>query len=162
MAKFRIMPHSRLQEWVAEEQGYFKDEGLDYEFIFSPLVGRSVNPSVESGEGTPAEFKAGAFESMQNEDSCDIRSACHWAVNMAATGDNGRMWGHAYSVTPSAIWSAPDSDIHEPSDLANVEVAVGYHSGSHFSSQHSRPWSRCSPPKITSCRSPEVPSTDRN
>ena len=29
---FRIAPHFRLQEWVAEEKGYFKDEGLDYEF----------------------------------------------------------------------------------------------------------------------------------
>ena len=32
MAKFVIEPHFRLQEWVAEEKGYFKDEGLDYEF----------------------------------------------------------------------------------------------------------------------------------
>ena len=27
-----IQPHFRLQEWVAEEKGYFKDEGLDYVF----------------------------------------------------------------------------------------------------------------------------------
>ena len=33
MSKFRIEPHGRLQEWVAEEKGYFKDEGLDYEFL---------------------------------------------------------------------------------------------------------------------------------
>jgi hypothetical protein len=26
MGKFRIMPHMRLQEWVAEEKGYFADE----------------------------------------------------------------------------------------------------------------------------------------
>ncbi len=32
MGKFRIQPHGRLQEWVAEEKGYFTDEGLDYEF----------------------------------------------------------------------------------------------------------------------------------
>jgi hypothetical protein len=32
MAKFVISPHFRLQEWVAEEKGYFRDEGLDYEF----------------------------------------------------------------------------------------------------------------------------------
>ena len=29
---FRIAPHFRLQEWVAEEKGYFRAEGLDYEF----------------------------------------------------------------------------------------------------------------------------------
>ena len=27
--KFIIEPHFRLHEWVAEEKGYFKDEGLD-------------------------------------------------------------------------------------------------------------------------------------
>ncbi len=32
MAKFRIQPHVRLHEWVAEEKGFFRDEGLDYEF----------------------------------------------------------------------------------------------------------------------------------
>ena len=32
MAKFAIEPHFRLQEWVAEEKGYFRAEGLDYEF----------------------------------------------------------------------------------------------------------------------------------
>jgi ABC-type nitrate/sulfonate/bicarbonate transport system substrate-binding protein len=32
MAKLRIQPHVRLHEWVAEEKGFFRDEGLDYEF----------------------------------------------------------------------------------------------------------------------------------
>ena len=32
MSKFVIQPHFRLQEWVAEEKGYFKNEGLDYVF----------------------------------------------------------------------------------------------------------------------------------
>jgi len=29
---FRIQPHTRLHEWVADEAGFFRDEGLDYEF----------------------------------------------------------------------------------------------------------------------------------
>ena len=32
MSRFIIAPHMRLQEWVAEEKGYFAAEGLDYEF----------------------------------------------------------------------------------------------------------------------------------
>ena len=32
MGKFIVEPHFRLQEWVAEEKGYFRAEGLDYEF----------------------------------------------------------------------------------------------------------------------------------
>ena len=36
MPKFVIEPHFRLQEWVAEEKGYFAAEGLDY--VFRELV----------------------------------------------------------------------------------------------------------------------------
>ena len=32
MSKFVIEAHFRLHEWVAEEKGYFAEEGLDYEF----------------------------------------------------------------------------------------------------------------------------------
>src|ERR1700743_2230125 len=32
LPKFVIAPHMRLQEWVAEEKGYFAAESLDYEF----------------------------------------------------------------------------------------------------------------------------------
>ena len=30
MARFIIQPHGRLNDWVAEENGYLADEGLDY------------------------------------------------------------------------------------------------------------------------------------
>ena len=29
----KIMPHGRLQEWVAEEKGFFAAEGLAYTFV---------------------------------------------------------------------------------------------------------------------------------
>ena len=32
MSRFVIQPHFRLQEWVAEEKGYFAAEELDYLF----------------------------------------------------------------------------------------------------------------------------------
>ena len=137
MSKFRIVPHGRLQEWVAEEKGYFADEGLDYEFVPSNGPNATVNPSVDSAEGAPMEIKRGAFESMADGRACEISSACHWAVGMAASAAHGRMWGHAYSVTPSAIWAAPESSLRNPEDLAGVEVAVGWHSGSHFSALQS-------------------------
>ena len=133
MSKFRIIPHRRLQEWVAEEMGYFAAEGLDYEFVPSGDLEGFRNPSINSTDEAPTEVKRGAFESMEEGRSCEISSACHWAVGMAASSNHGRMWGHAYSVTPSGIWVAPDSPLREPEDLAGVEVAVGFHSGSHFS-----------------------------
>ena len=64
--------------------------------------------------------------------ACDVSSACHWAVNQASANNIGRMWGGAYSVAPSGIYVPPESDIRKPEELAGVEIAVGYHSGSHF------------------------------
>ncbi len=131
MSQFRIQSHGRLQEWVAEEKGYFKDEGLDYEFIVKPIATWSSN--VQSTESAPVEVKQGAYESLEEGRGCHVSSACHWAVNMASSADHGRMWGEAYGVAPSGIYVAPESPIRRPTDLARVEVAVGYHTGSHFS-----------------------------
>jgi NitT/TauT family transport system substrate-binding protein len=136
MGPFKIQPHNRLQEWVAEEKGYFSDEGLDYVFhvpgsIDEMGVGRTYH--VQSTEEAPSDVKRGAFETMEAGRTCDISAACHWAVNMAASEQHGKMWGRAYSVTPSAVYVAPESSIRKPVDLIGREVGVGYHSGSHFS-----------------------------
>lgn len=130
MAQFVIQSHGRLQEWIAEEHGYFREEGLDYDFV----VGRPASWSDEVGAGdAPAEIRRGAFESYEDGRACNLSSACHWTVNMAASAGHGKMWGGAYSVTPSAIFAPPDSPIRRPEDLAGVPVEVGYHSGSHYS-----------------------------
>ena len=133
MNKFRIEPHGRLQEWVADEKGYFRDEGLDYEFLTSYATQASGYGLVQSAESAAPEVKRGAFENMEKGRAADISCACHWAVNMASSSGHGRMWGHAYSVTPSAIVVAPESSVKKPRDLAGIEVGVGYHSGSYFS-----------------------------
>jgi len=134
MARFVIQPHVRLQEWVAEEHGYFTDEGLDYEFMHEGFAGASHTTSaVQPADSAPVDARSGAFEDMQQGRTCDVSAACHWAVNAAATGGAGRMWGHAYSVCPSGIFVAAESAYTRPEDLAGVPVAVGYHSGSHYS-----------------------------
>jgi len=142
MRKFRIQKHGRLQELIAHENGYFRHEGLDYEF--GDFVSREVmGPIVEqlkpvNADGTPAvpgtvDVTTGMFETYAAGRACDVSSACHWAINEAASAQYGRMWGHAYSVTPGAIVVPAESPIMKTTDLAGVEVAVGYHSGSHFS-----------------------------
>ena len=131
MGKFLIQSHGRLQEWVAEEKGYFKDERLDYEFLVKPIITWSAN--VQTIDSVPAEIQRGAFESIEEGRGCNLSAACHWTVNMAASGGHGKMWGHAYSISPSGIFVPPESSIQKPEDLANVPVTVGYHSGSHFS-----------------------------
>jgi len=131
MAKFRILSHGRLQEWVAEEKGYFKEEGLDYEFLVKPIITWAAD--VETVDSTPADIQRGAFESYEDGRGCNLSAACHWTVNMAASAGHGKMWGHAYSVSPSGIFVPPESPVHSPEELANIPVTVGYHSGSHFS-----------------------------
>src|SRR5436190_23977509 len=55
MTTFRIQPHVRLQEWVAEENGFFAEEGLDYEFEPQGYAGASwTTASVQPGDAAPA------------------------------------------------------------------------------------------------------------
>lgn len=131
MAKFVIQSHGRLQEWIAEEHGYFAEEGLDYSLALGKPA--SWSASVASSEDAPREVRRGAFESYVEGRACNVSAACHWTVAMAASAGHGRMWGDAYSVTPSAIFVPPGSPIERPEDLAGVPVEVGYHSGSHYS-----------------------------
>jgi NitT/TauT family transport system substrate-binding protein len=133
MGKFRIQPHVRLQEWVADELGLFSDEGLDYEFEVTGFSAGSSPPSVTGGDAAPLSVRSGALEDMAHGRSCDVSAACHWAVNAAASHAHGKMWGKAYSVCESGIFVAPDSVYRRPEDLAGVKVGVGYHSGSHYS-----------------------------
>src|SRR5215470_11049331 len=134
MARYVIQPHSRLQEWIADENGHFTEVGLDYEFQADGLSSATVTTSaVRSADSVPAEIREGAFEDMSGGRSCDVSSACHWAVNAVAVSGAGKMWASAYSVTPAGVFVAPDSNYRRPEDLADVPVAVGYHSGSHYS-----------------------------
>ena len=135
MPRIRIQPHVRLQEWVAEDEGFFRDEGLDYEFDPAGFIGGSVyaDATVKPGDSAPLSVQSGAFEDMATGRTCDVSGACHWAVNHAATASHGKMWGKAYSVCVSGILVAEDSPYRRPEDLAGVKVGVGYHSGSHYS-----------------------------
>jgi len=139
MAKFIIQPHGRLNDWVADEKGYFREAGLDY--AFNVEGSRKSTPRL-AGVDSPAALKDslfGAFEryaeghGRKGEGAGDVSCACHWTVNQAAKVKEGIMWGKAYSVCESAIVVPGDSKVSEPRHLAGIEIAVGYHSGSHYS-----------------------------
>jgi NitT/TauT family transport system substrate-binding protein len=128
---FRIQPHVRLQEWVAEENGFFAAEGLEYVFETDGFAAGSA--TVSPAADAPSAVRSGAFEDMAAGRASDVSCACHWAVNAAAGAGHGKMYGKAYSVCPAGIYVPADSLLHRPEDLAGVEVGVGYHSGSHYS-----------------------------
>jgi len=124
----KIMPHGRLQEWVAEEKGYFTAEGLEYSFIVNGDYGMNSVQRDEAGE-----IKTGAFETFgAGRSGADVSCACHWATNTAARERSGHLVTTAYSVAPCAIVVPPESPIRRAEDLAGVPIGVGYHSGSHF------------------------------
>ena len=124
----KIMPHGRLQEWVAEEKGYFAAEGLQYSFVLSEDYGVHSARRDDAGQ-----IKTGAFETFgAGRDGADVSCACHWVTNAAAAERAGQLVTSAYSVAPGAIVVPPESPVRRGEDLAGVPVGVGYHSGSHF------------------------------
>jgi hypothetical protein len=115
----------RLQEWVAEAKGYFKDEGLEYDFL----------DELTSKDGRKHDLgeKVGAYQTFERGRHSDISCACHWTVNVAASNGHGKLYSDAYSVSPAGIFVPADSPIREPEDLAGVPISVGFQSGSHYS-----------------------------
>jgi ABC-type nitrate/sulfonate/bicarbonate transport system substrate-binding protein len=124
MSKFVIQPHFRLQEWVAVEKGYFKDEGLDY--VFQEEVLKTDGKIHDQG------VKSGAYQSFEKGRTSDISCACHWTVGVAAATGHGKLYPDVYSVSPAGVFVPADSPVRKPEDLANVPISVGYQSGSHY------------------------------
>ena len=124
MAKFVIAPHMRLQEWVARDKGYFEREGLECEF----------RDQLSSADGKLHDLgdKIGAYQTFERGRDANVNCACHWTVNVAASVGLGKLYPHAYSVAPAAVFVPPESDITHPVQLTGVPISVGYQSGSHY------------------------------
>jgi len=123
MSQFIIEPHFRLQEWVAEERGYFRAEGLDYEFreLIRSTAGQHHNKANQ-----------GAFQSIEKGREANVSCACHWTVNVAASNGHAKLYADVYSVAPAGVFVPQDSPVRTPADLAGVPISVGFQSGSHY------------------------------
>lgn len=132
MDPFIINPHGRLQEWVADEKGYFEKAGLkNYVLSAHSLLTKSA-PKKTHLTSQVEDNKTGAYQTYEQGRQASISCACHWTVNMAASDQHGKLWGECYSVTPCAIVVPSGSNIRSPQDLAGIEIHVGYQSGSHY------------------------------
>src|SRR5258706_3236403 len=118
-----------MQEWLAEEKDYYKDEGLDYEFVVHKRAA-ALAPLLAGGA---SEIKRGAREFVVEGGGGDVSCPCQWAVDIAAASRHGKLWPKAYMITPAAVYVRPESSVRKIEDLAAVEIAVGHRSGSHFS-----------------------------
>jgi NitT/TauT family transport system substrate-binding protein len=127
LEKVKVAPKGMgLNDFVAQEEGYFAAEGLVVEFDWKTF------------RGTQSSWKGlDYFQRPQDRpytaDKADvIQGACVWGSICNASAGMGRFVHEAYGVSPWAIFVRPDSRIHRPEDLKDVPVSVGLRAGSHF------------------------------
>jgi NitT/TauT family transport system substrate-binding protein len=125
MTEFVIRPHGRLHDRIADEKGYFRDEGLSYRIVGDEARENHAK-QVDVATGQLREIRSGAYEMYEQGGGSkgdvppDISCACHWTVNEAAARNVGRMWANAYSVMPGAVMVRADSPIRRPEDPASA------------------------------------------
>ena len=127
MGKFIIQPHFRLQEWVAEEKGYFNDEGLDYVF-------NETDASRPTGKAHDTGDKIGAYPDIRERPH--VRHQLRLPLDRECRGLQGPRQALRRCLLGRAggrIRAAGIRRSHRPSDLAGVPISVGYQSGSHYS-----------------------------
>ena len=104
----------RLHEWIAVEKGYFEQVDLEYKLEDQLLFA--------TGNRHDLGDRTGAYQTFETGRTCDVSSACHWTVNVAAASGHGKLYASAYSVSPCGIFVPYDSDIKSPEDLANIPI----------------------------------------
>lgn len=120
-----VVPHfSRLHEWIALDEGYFDQEGLEPEIL--PDVMHAV--SSHSGDSYGHRPQDVPFVSQQKV----TNSACEWGTACNAGAGMGRIVPDLYTVGRYAFFVRPGSPISRLVELRDVPVGVGMRAGSHF------------------------------
>jgi NitT/TauT family transport system substrate-binding protein len=114
-----------LNDFVAMQEGYFRDEGLDVEF------------DMKTFRGTQSSWKdLQYFDRPQDRPFAEgrtvIQSACAWGSICNASAGMGKFVPDCYGISPWGIFVRPESKIERPKDLKDVPIAVGMRAGSHF------------------------------
>ena len=122
-----------LPDIVAKAEGYFEQEGLDVELVLP----ESRKAMLAAAGPRAAEHTAiQSFlwhEGIEKGEFC-VYHACEWG-QMRRTQDTragAKVITKRAAVSTQAIVVRGDSPCHVPQDLANVEVAVNFHAGSHY------------------------------
>ena len=115
-----------LNDFVAQQEGFFAAEGLDVEFDWKTFRGTQSS-------WKDLDYLHRPQDRPYTEDKEDvIQGACVWGSICNAGAGMGRFVAEAYGVSPWAIFVRPDSKIKKPEDLKDVPVSVGMRAGSHF------------------------------
>lgn len=110
-----------LPQRVAYEQGYFEEAGLDVELIERDREAVDV-------KYIPAE------SSLTADHGVDLYPICKWeSIKRTWEMDDGRIVAKGtFADLPYTVFVRPDSAIEEPTDLADVPVAVNQRTGQEY------------------------------
>ena len=119
---------------VARDKGFFKDEGLDIEFVTTPGMAQVTTSHLVKFDSI---FDR-PLDSVYNEGGIDQYRMCEWgimkrAVEANASGLRGRkIVALGASMSKFAIVVSPKSKIYEPEMLKDQAIATTPNNGSDF------------------------------
>jgi NitT/TauT family transport system substrate-binding protein len=119
---------------VARDEGFFRDEGLDIEFVTTPGMAQ-VTTSHAVRFDTVFDRP---LDSVYNDGGIDQYRMCEWgimkrAVEASCEGRRGRkIVALGASMSKFALVVSRDSKIYEPEQLKDQLIAVTPNNGSHF------------------------------
>ena len=119
---------------VARDEGFFKDEGLDIEFVTTPGMAQVTTSHLVKFDSV---FER-PLDSAYNDGGIDQYRMCEWGImKRAVEADCGglrrrKIVALGASMSSFAIVVAGDSKIYEPEQLKDKAIAVTPNNGSHF------------------------------
>jgi NitT/TauT family transport system substrate-binding protein len=122
-------PVFSLPYFVARDEGYFAEEGLEVELVRKGEREAAIAP-VEDHQLISSFGGRSAFEAGE----ASLYRACEWGqIRRSYDSDvGGQVISKRAAVGSQAIFVRPDDPANHPQDLANRPVAVNFHHGSHY------------------------------
>jgi len=119
---------------VARDEGFFKDEGLDIEFVTTPGMAQVTTSHFVKFDSV---FDR-PLDSAYNDGGIDQFRMCEWGIMKRAVEADAEGLRHrkivalGASMSMFAIAVRPDSKFYEPEMLKDQPIAVTPNNGSHF------------------------------
>ncbi|WP_328580560.1 ABC transporter substrate-binding protein [Streptomyces sp. NBC_00370] len=122
-------PVFSLPYFVARDEGYFTEEGLELELVRKGEREAVIKPVEDH-------HLISSFTSRSNFEAGDasLYRACEWGQIRRSYDSEagGQVVSKRAAVGSQAIYVRPDDPANHPQDLANRAVAVNFHHGSHY------------------------------
>jgi NitT/TauT family transport system substrate-binding protein len=119
---------------VARDEGYFKDEGLDVDFVTTPGMAQATTSHIVKFDSI---FDR-PLDATYNDGGIDQYRMCEWGImKRAVEADRDglrrrKIVALGASMSSFAIVVAGDSKVYEPEQLKDKAIAVTPNNGSHF------------------------------